>query len=663
MDVSTTQVTCHLLYQPVHTTSSSRQVTPGAKVKVTLRTTDSATGAPVPATVGVSITDEATRRLVEPLRRAPALEPALLLEGEVQRLGPGESYLSGDPSSDAALDLLLGTQGWRRFAFAVTPRQSIAACPGEAMRRALNLTLSQSDLAPQKPRKPTAKQRGIAEEGGQVEDDGGSLDGVTMQLAAFLPQRHGVLDYRKRRHQWREAAAQSWASVFPDRRLRAGETRADLPLVQVASALKAGLRVSWQRRVELRKATDDLLQSLPGYAEALALVGQSGKKVDETGRRQASPEDRGPTITFDVWEVLYLKLQLRFRTHRRGGEPPLIDGDPLLRETFDRHCIGASLPRACVAGLLRELCQAYDVSYDVDLDAFAALELATPAAVDVGLDDAERCFKMLVCISFDRIMMRPPSISAVEDVPMQVADLATSQGREASRIVQRLQSAVSVDSICRQRSEGVASSVMSSVELPPLVLSVWDATLRNNSQRLRTLLPRAASARRSELRDIGNWRWRGETLVHAAVRGCGGRALFVMGRGASHWCAHTPTQPRSPGEEAQDRCCEVISLLVSRGIAVGAKRESFVDGNTALHLAAGELMPEPRPTPEIQSTYRSRTHGSHVLCVLCGRAWAANRCRGSDRPRRESTRGERHWDLGSLCSGRWRPRVGCAGRT
>lgn len=98
---------------------------PGGKVQVKIKTTDGE-GQPVSAVVGLTVSDDSVRKMIEPRERAPRLPVMVLLEGEVKELADAHVYL--DPNNaDApeALDLLLGTQGWRRFAF-VKPNSWLA---------------------------------------------------------------------------------------------------------------------------------------------------------------------------------------------------------------------------------------------------------------------------------------------------------------------------------------------------------------------------------------------------------------------------------------------------------------------------------------------------------------------------------------------------------
>ena len=119
-------------------TGKQRGRNSGSDTWVCVGVTDAATGLPVPgAVVGAAVTDAANSRLVERRRQHPLLPAMVFLEGEVQSLDDAAAYLpptepakskmylnSMDPSDKTEgegarqrLDLLLGTQGWRRFLY------------------------------------------------------------------------------------------------------------------------------------------------------------------------------------------------------------------------------------------------------------------------------------------------------------------------------------------------------------------------------------------------------------------------------------------------------------------------------------------------------------------------------------------------------------------
>ncbi len=126
---------------------------PGERVTVQVKTSDVRSGAPLAATVGVTVTDTTALNQVKRREIPPRLESMVLLEDEISpRLFDAASYIqplsqedrvscqerglidSGDGDGDAAaaasatgslskcdvdlrLDLLLATQGWRRWVY------------------------------------------------------------------------------------------------------------------------------------------------------------------------------------------------------------------------------------------------------------------------------------------------------------------------------------------------------------------------------------------------------------------------------------------------------------------------------------------------------------------------------------------------------------------
>src|SRR5256884_2456467 len=71
--------------------------------------------------VGLTVTDSSVLEMIEKREQAPSLPVMVLLESEVQNLADAHVYLDeSNPKAPLATDLLLGTQGWRRFATAGT---------------------------------------------------------------------------------------------------------------------------------------------------------------------------------------------------------------------------------------------------------------------------------------------------------------------------------------------------------------------------------------------------------------------------------------------------------------------------------------------------------------------------------------------------------------
>ena len=88
---------------------------PGEPLRLTLQATDEQ-GRPAPAVLGISVVDDASLSLDETER--PTLRTHFLLTSEVEKpedLEHANFYLSDDEDAAQSLDLLLGTQGWRRF--------------------------------------------------------------------------------------------------------------------------------------------------------------------------------------------------------------------------------------------------------------------------------------------------------------------------------------------------------------------------------------------------------------------------------------------------------------------------------------------------------------------------------------------------------------------
>jgi uncharacterized protein YfaS (alpha-2-macroglobulin family) len=73
-------------------------------------------GKPVEAIVGLTVTDDAILSLIDQREQAPRLPVMVYLENEVRDMGDAHVYLdNSNPKAAQAVDLLLATQGWRRF--------------------------------------------------------------------------------------------------------------------------------------------------------------------------------------------------------------------------------------------------------------------------------------------------------------------------------------------------------------------------------------------------------------------------------------------------------------------------------------------------------------------------------------------------------------------
>ena len=117
-----------------------KSYTPGSTAKLTVRTTD-ADGKPIAAVVGLTVTDDSVLELIEKREQAPRLPVMVLLENDIRELADAHVYLDPhNPKAPLAVDLLLGTQGWRRFAFVETTK--FLAANGDPARRVLALKLA-----------------------------------------------------------------------------------------------------------------------------------------------------------------------------------------------------------------------------------------------------------------------------------------------------------------------------------------------------------------------------------------------------------------------------------------------------------------------------------------------------------------------------------------
>jgi hypothetical protein len=94
----------------------AEKYTPGDTVELSLLALNEA-GAPAKSAVfGCAVVDDSLLKLADD--DSPAMPTHFYLTSEVEKpedLEKADFYLSDDPQADRALDLLLGTQGWRRF--------------------------------------------------------------------------------------------------------------------------------------------------------------------------------------------------------------------------------------------------------------------------------------------------------------------------------------------------------------------------------------------------------------------------------------------------------------------------------------------------------------------------------------------------------------------
>ena len=119
--------------------ANKKQYVPGEQVELELKTTN-ARKRPISAVVGLTVSDHSVQQMIEKREQAPRLPVMVLLEGEVNELADAHIYLDRkNKKAPLALDLLLGTQGWRRFALMDTA--SFIRKHGERAQRVLALRI------------------------------------------------------------------------------------------------------------------------------------------------------------------------------------------------------------------------------------------------------------------------------------------------------------------------------------------------------------------------------------------------------------------------------------------------------------------------------------------------------------------------------------------
>eukprot|EP01029_Cantina_marsupialis_P002487 TRINITY_DN1230_c0_g2_i5.p1 TRINITY_DN1230_c0_g2~~TRINITY_DN1230_c0_g2_i5.p1 ORF type:complete len:611 (-),score=182.58 TRINITY_DN1230_c0_g2_i5:59-1759(-) len=104
---------------------------PGSTVSLKIKSElvdEEGTRKPTPATLCINVTDEAVRQIAEHRELSPSLPALVMLNPEVDHLEDSEAYLNtDDEEAPLKLDLLLGTQGWRRFVYKIVDDTSVSS--------------------------------------------------------------------------------------------------------------------------------------------------------------------------------------------------------------------------------------------------------------------------------------------------------------------------------------------------------------------------------------------------------------------------------------------------------------------------------------------------------------------------------------------------------
>lgn len=167
--------------------ADKQQYIPGDNAELTVKATDS-DGKPLSAVVGLTVTDDSVLEMIEKREQAPRLPVMMFLEPEVKDLADAHVYLDHENAkAPLATDLLLGTQGWRRFA--LVNLAEFIKNNGNQARRAVALKL-QSAYEQEKMAMLASKEGGLGgfrHFGGRAFAAPGAMP-VPVPKAAAMPQ-------------------------------------------------------------------------------------------------------------------------------------------------------------------------------------------------------------------------------------------------------------------------------------------------------------------------------------------------------------------------------------------------------------------------------------------------------------------------------------------
>ncbi|HUG89663.1 MAG TPA: MG2 domain-containing protein, partial [Planctomycetaceae bacterium] len=270
---------------------------PGGTAALKIKATN-AQGEPVSAVVGVTVTDDSVLEMIEKREQPPRLPVMVLLDGDVRELADAHVYLDSDnPEAPLAVDLLLGTQGWRRFAFVDTAK--FVAEHGDDARRVLALKM------------PSQRERLAAQRGGGALRFFAARDGAPRPAAAPL-----------------ELAAPAGAAVPQDEPQDEPQAEADLARLAEPEARNEG-RAQQEGQAELRQALEQAERKLAadelfeadrealGGRRRLAGPAQNDFILVREYAHQVRP-DRQPGDRADFTETLFWSAGVR--TDARTGE-------------------------------------------------------------------------------------------------------------------------------------------------------------------------------------------------------------------------------------------------------------------------------------------------------------------------------------------------------
>ena len=173
----------------VSITADKSNYVPGDKTELTIKATNS-DGKPVAAVIGMTVTDDSVLEMVEKREQSPRLPVMVFLEPEVEDLADAHVYL--DPKNTKApiaTDLLLGTQGWRRFA--LVDLANFVAEHGDNARRAVALKIQSQQEVMAFAEMAGAGGNGMLRFRGGPVPPGAAMP-VAMPMAAPMPRAGGI---------------------------------------------------------------------------------------------------------------------------------------------------------------------------------------------------------------------------------------------------------------------------------------------------------------------------------------------------------------------------------------------------------------------------------------------------------------------------------------
>lgn len=292
----------------VSITADKKNYVPGDKTELTIKATNG-DGKPVSAVVGMTVTDDSVLEMIEKREQSPRLPVMVFLEPEVEDLADAHVYL--DPKNTKAplaTDLLLGTQGWRRFA--LVDLSNFIAEHGDKARRAVALKIqSQQEVLAFSAMAGAGGNGMVRFRGGPVPPGAapgpvgfdGDADGFA-QLAAAVPAP--------------KAAAAPMNLVAPrqiqivDQRPAVRDFR-EAPMNQPVPAqeMQGKLQKALGQAKEMEKKRAFMADEISQQMSSLAIVREFA--------HQARP-DRNPTDRVDFTETVYWNAGVR--TDEKTGE-------------------------------------------------------------------------------------------------------------------------------------------------------------------------------------------------------------------------------------------------------------------------------------------------------------------------------------------------------